>query len=320
MSYHDTVKDCTDPVYWGDGPFSRHGWFELLEKAGHLPFLAMVRDDEDTLLLPLEREDDTLAPLTNWYVFTWSPIGEIRLIAPLVQDLVGRADRFAFRKLPEEDGVTKLLAEAFADAGWFTDLRRDDVNHILPLAGRNYDEYLASRPGPLRSTIKRKAARLDVTVCDRFNAEDWAAYEVIYSASWKPHEGDPALLRAFAIMESDAGRYRFAIARHEGRPVAAQFWTVDGGTAYIHKLAHRRDADSLSPGTVLTAALMKQVIDLDAVEMVDFGTGDDAYKRDWMEQTRTRWSLTCVNPRAPRNWPRIAKARAAKLVYGTRDG
>jgi CelD/BcsL family acetyltransferase involved in cellulose biosynthesis len=68
--------------------------------------------------------------------------------------------------------------------------------------------------------------------------------------------------------------------------VAAQFWTVDGGTAWIHKLAHLDSAKPLSAGTTLSAALFAHVIDRDRVTWVDFGTGDDPYKRDWMEQVR----------------------------------
>ena len=56
------------------------------------------------------------------------------------------------------------------------------------------------------------------------------------------------------------------------------------------------------------------VIDIDHVEWVDFGTGDDPYKRDWMEQVRTRYRLTCLRPGDPRNWPAIAKAWLRKLV------
>jgi hypothetical protein len=32
-----------------------------------------------------------------------------------------------------------------------------DVNHVLEVGGRSYAEYLAARPGPLRTTLKRKA-------------------------------------------------------------------------------------------------------------------------------------------------------------------
>src|SRR3546814_11418082 len=69
------------------------------------------------------------------------------------------------------------------------------------------------------------------------------------AASWKPEEGHPALLRAFAEAEGAGGRLRMGIARIEGVPVAAQYWTVEDGTAFIHKLAHVEDSLQASPGT-----------------------------------------------------------------------
>lgn len=56
------------------------------------------------------------------------------------------------------------------------------------------------------------------------------------------------------------------------------------------------------------------MIDGDGAHSVDFGTGDDAYKRDWMEEARPRYRLQCWRKGDPRNWPAIAKARLPKLV------
>ena len=58
----------------------------------------------------------------------------------------------------------------------------------------------------------------------------------------------------------------------------------------------------------------------DRVDLVDFGTGDDPYKRDWMEQVRPRYRLECWSPLDPRNWPAMAKAALRNLVSRSRDG
>ncbi|HSG53865.1 MAG TPA: GNAT family N-acetyltransferase, partial [Paracoccaceae bacterium] len=126
--------------------------------------------------------------------------------------------------------------------------------------------------------------------------------------------GSPAFLRRFAREEGAAGRLRFGLALADGKAVAAQFWTVEHGTAFIHKLAHDESAKSLSPGTTLTAALMQQVIDQDHVSLVDFGTGDDGYKKDWMEQVRPRYRIEAFRPLWPGNWPALARLAIRKLV------
>ena len=96
--------------------------------------------------------------------------------------------------------------------------------------------------------------------------------------------------------------------------MAAQFWTVEAGTAWIHKLAHTEASKPLSPGTTLSAALFEQVIDRDKVTLIDFGTGDDPYKRDWMEDIRPRYRLEMYRPLWPGNWPAIARAAVRRLV------
>ena len=40
--------------------------------------------------------------------------------------------------------------------------------------------------------------------------------------------------------------------------------------------------------------MMEYVIDTDRVEEIDFLTGNDAYKQDWMSERRERFLLCCV--------------------------
>lgn len=319
ISYHDSLNDLQGLDWAERGPFARPEWFALLEASGMQPLLATAREDGQAITLPLRAASGRLEVLTNWYAFTWSDLRTSRLtnealLQELARDLPRRTQRVDFDKLPVEDGTADKLAATFRAAGWIVLSEPCDTNHILRVQGRDYAAYLASRPGKLRTTLKRKAKKVAITLSTQFDAQDWAAYEDIYAESWKPEEGDPALLRRFAEQESAAGRFRFGMARYEGEPVAAQFWTVDGDIAYIHKLAHRESAKPVSPGTSLTAALFERVIDTDKVALVDFGTGDDPYKRDWMEEVRERRRLTCLRPAAPRNWPVIGKALLRKLV------
>ena len=52
-----------------------------------------------------------------------------------------------------------------------------------------------------------------------------------------------------------------------------------------------------SVGTVLSILLMEHVIEVDKVKEVDYLTGDDPYKRDWMSHRRERWGIMAFNPR-----------------------
>jgi CelD/BcsL family acetyltransferase involved in cellulose biosynthesis len=107
---------------------------------------------------------------------------------------------------------------------------------------------------------------------------------------------------------------RLGICRIDGVPVAAQLWTVENGVALIHKLAHRESAAELSPGTILSAAMFRHVIDEDNVNMVDFGTGNDHYKADWMDGNTTLMQLSAFNPATVSGLAGAAKAGLSRLV------
>lgn len=320
VSYHDRVNVLQGIDLASASPFERAEWFALLAEDGGLqPFIALARNGDEALALPLMREGERLVPLANWYSFTWAPLATPgadmpALLGAVARDLAGQARRIVLSPLAGENGNAGRLEQAFRSAGWRVEKHICDTNHVLRPAGRSYADYLASRPGPVRTTLTRKAKKLDVTILTAFDAAAWADYEAVYRASWKPEEGKPAMLRRFAEQEGAAGRLRLAIARHGGHPVAVQFWSVEGGTAYIHKLAHIENAEPLSAGTVLTAALMQHVIDTDRVDLVDFGTGDDSYKGIWMEEARPRWRLDCMLASDPRNWPALGKAMLRTLA------
>jgi hypothetical protein len=297
-------------------PFDRLEWFRLLdEHCGIKPLFAVARDGAGIAVLPLTGRRAQLTQASNWYTFRFRPIitpGAEDLLIALARDLSRQARRITLTGLPTDEAA--LIMAAFRQAGWLVHRGQSDVNHVLTLAGRDHDAYIADRPGKLRTTLKRKSGKVATQVLTHFDEAVWAAYEDIYAESWKPEEGSPAFLRAFAQAEGAAGRLRLAIAHSaEGQAIAAQMWTVEGGTAFIHKLAYRESAKPLSPGSVLSAALFRHVIDVDKVAVVDFGTGDDPYKRDWMEEVRPRYRLDLIRPYAPGNWPLIARNAASSL-------
>ena len=312
-------------------PFDRLDWWQgLAAHCGLSPRLAVAREGDDVAVLPLTRSDGHPQALTNWYTFRFRPVfseGANReaLLTALASDLAERCRRVTLSGVPDEDGSATAIQRAFEQAGWAVSRETCDTNHVLPVAGRSYEEYQASLPGKLRTTLKRKTRKVATRVLTHFDAGVWQDYEDIYAESWKPEEGSPAFLRAFAESEGAAGRLRLAVAHaadgnYDGKAIAAQMWTVEGETAWIHKLAHREEAKPLSPGSVLSAALFRHVIDEDKVDLIDFGTGDDPYKRDWMEQARPRYRLDMMRLQDPRNWLIFAKSGLRRLAGRAKHG
>lgn len=320
--YHDRVNVLQELFAKGSParttPFDRAEWYALLADTGLTPLIAIASDSGESAALALTEDKGRITPLRNWYSFTWrqlAPAGEHgdRLLVEIARQLRSRGHRVTLEPVPEEDGSATRLARAFGKAGWRVEVTRCDTNHVLHVGGQSFSDYWAARPGPLRTTYKRKAKKVETQVLTHFDEALWDQYEAIYAASWKPEEDHPAMLRQFAREEGAAGRLRFAIAFHEGEAVAAQCWTVENGTAYIHKLAYLESARNLSAGTTLSAALFEHVIDRDRVELVDFGTGDQSYKADWMNAVRPRYRIDCIDLKAPRGWLDLVRQTLGRL-------
>jgi len=304
-------------------PFDRALWFDLLAAhgfAGQGRFDAHGQTDTATALLPLRIEKPGhLVGLTNWYSFAIRPLytgasNHGAALFDLFRGLRSQAARLSL--YPVRDDEHQAIISALRSAGWWVRSTAAGDRHWLDLGDMDHDAWWASRPGALRNTVQRKAKKriVDIQLLTAFDPGSWAAYEQIYAASWKPDEGHPALLRAFAEAEGVGGRLRMGIARIDGTPVAAQYWTVEDGTAFIHKLAHVEDSLKASPGTLLSAALFRHVIEVDGVKRVDFGTGNDGYKRDWMNRHDPLWRIEAFNPSRVAAWGPALKAFARSAL------
>jgi len=58
---------------------------------------------------------------------------------------------------------------------------------------------------------------------------------------------------------------------------------------------------------------MEYVIDIDKVDEVDFLTGNDAYKQDWMSERRQRYALSCVKKHSAKNNARQTNSQKNRL-------
>ncbi len=322
--YHADINEALADAAAGEArtPFDRIAWLRLLATECLAPapaIIAVAKDGYRTAALPLVLRPEGYGALANWYSFIARPLGsDPELLRAIMRSLRhargGPGGALSFAPLPPREAV--LLRDAARATGWIAQLRHTDHNHVLRTHGADFATWWATRPGQLRETVRRKSRKGVVTIriATAFADDDWKAYEDIYASSWKPAETSPQFLRRFARAEGAAGRLRLGLATIDDAPVAAQFWTVENGTAFIHKLAHDPAATAHSPGTLLSHALFAMAFDQDRVDLIDFGTGDDGYKRDWMDEVRPRYRLDAVWPWAPRRWPMLARLLAKGVV------
>ena len=233
------------------------------------------------------------------------PLGrdeDARLFGKLLAGKVGVSLRLD--ALDGKESVTAALQEGLAAGGLAVLRFRHFANWFERI--QDFTGYWDSRDSKLKATVKRKAAPLLREGRLSFELIDMAAggqegrkiYNAIYAKSWKPAEPHPRFIDALLEGLGPCGIARLAVARIDGAPAAAQIWLVQEGRATIFKLAHDPAFDRQSPGTLLTHWVLSQLHDQSGVRDVDFGRGDDSYKRLWLSSSRDRVGLLAADPRS----------------------
>lgn len=308
-------------------PLAGRLWYAVTLAEALPPGAEAVAAASDAVLLPLLRRGRQLASLTTDYSLAWRPLPAPgaddaalhragRALAPLLR----RRPPLRLEALdPDVPGLDPLLAGL--RAGGLAVLRyRHFGNWAEDLPPGGWEAYLASRPAALRNTIRRRLARAAreyrfelVAVPGPALEAGIAAFEAVRAGSWKPAEPAPrfdaALLRALA----PGGALRLGLLWQGSTAVAAQYWVLHCGRATIPKLFHLEAARAASPGTVLTALMIRHMLQEDAVTALDFGRGDDGYKRQWAGQRRQRIGVLLADPWHPAGLLAIARHAAGAL-------
>lgn len=298
--------------------FSRP-WFENLLR--HAPddrrnFLlaCVVKDGKVLALLPLERHSHTHCyALTNLYSSLYTLLlaedGRQEILECLARGLVQLSfSSLRLEPIAEDDRNMQGLQQTMESLGIACHRTFRFYNWIHRTQGETFHDYMETRPARVRNTIARKSRKLErkhgYTIrlfIDSDIEQGMEDYHAVYNKSWKANELYGDFVEGLARNLSQQGWLRLAILYSENRPIAAQFWFVVHRKASIFKLAYDEAWREYSPGSILTSYLMQQVIDSDRVEEIDFLTGNDAYKQDWMSQRRKRWALYCINKPEQKN-------------------
>jgi len=233
-----------------------------------------------------------------------------------------RWDVIELRPLDVSSTAFNALAEGLRSAGFVVQTYFCFGNWYLEVGGRSFEEYFDGLPSVLKNTVNRKKKKLEksgranlaiVTNGEQLEAAI-DAYNRVYGASWKQPEPYPRFVPELMRECAKLGALRLGTVHVDGEPAAAQFWIVQNGVALIYKLAYDERFRDLSLGSILTTAMMRRVIDVDRVREVDYLTGDDDYKKDWMSGRRERWGILAMNPRTWRGAAAIARHVAGRAI------
>lgn len=297
----DWYANLTDHVYAGES--STH----------QVRFYVLRRQNRTIAVFPTVTRTGRLgrhvSALSNFYTAIYAPVLaediEAEDLLPLTRALGrdgARAATYRFSPMDPASREFGVLRRALKMAGLSTHGYFAFGNWYEPVR-QNWSNYLQARSGQVRSTIKRntkkfaaEGGKLEIIKGGNRLEVGLAAFDAIYSQSWKVPEPYPGFVPGLIRLCARRGWLRLGVAWLGDKPVAAQLWIVSNGKADIYKLAYDEAYKAYSPGTLLTALLMQHAIEIDCVNEIDYLIGDDPYKEAWMSLRRERWGLVAYNP------------------------
>jgi len=279
----------------------------------NVAFYALFEQEELLALLPVRYMPDhgEILSLGNFYTSLYQPylaagltVESLARLLEFIRDSNGTVSAMRFAPLDVDGRCYNLLLAATREAHLISFPFFCFGNWHLPVL-TSWTSYFSERPSQIKNTIKRKSKEFQqaggaleiISGTDRLEF-GIAAYQSVYSSSWKIPEPFPEFMPSLIRMLARNGWLRLGVATLNELPIAAQIWIVAHGRASIFKLAYREDFKRYSAGTLLSAKLMECVIDTDRVKEVDYLIGDDPYKASWMTHRRERWGIIAYNPKS----------------------
>lgn len=292
-------------------------WFDLLQKEvfpddPSVRYYVATSRGQPKAVLPLRqrihRGVRTLESLSNYYTSLYSPLigkdSDPQVVGHLLSEVMRQTPGthvMRFAPMDPESPIYSALLRELSASKWIPLTFFCFGNWYLKVVG-GWEDYLRTRSAGLRSSLKRMSRKfaedggeLELITNTLELERGIAAYNEVYSASWKKPEPYPDFVPQLMRLLAANGMLRLGIARIGDIPIAAQFWIVAGRRASIYKVAYHEDYSRYSPGTVLTGFMLQHAIEDDRVNEVDFLIGDDKYKQIWMSDRRERWGIIAYN-------------------------
>lgn len=265
-------------------------------------------------VLPIVRANawfgSKIESLSNYYSPIYSPIFVPEVTADDVSAMIGAVlndnrDCTTLRFAPMDPSSEEFdkLFQGIRASGWVP-FRYFCFGNWTLKANTGWESYFGQLPGILRSTIRRSRSRLtrdggciEIVTNEGEVPRALQAYQEVYAHSGKCAEPFADFIPGLVELSARKGWLRMGITWLNSHPIAAEIWIVANGKADIYKLAYDERYKHYSPGTILSAALMQYVFQIDKVSEVDYLIGDDPYKKQWMSHRRERWGIVAYNPR-----------------------
>lgn len=250
-----------------------------------------------------------LQSLTNYYSPEFLPLATGHLMPDLADFYQDTQQLRTYEMLdlsPLSAAHATAICQRLQQQGFYCEQYQLTTNWQHPQIS-GIEQFWQLRPTKLKNILRSKKTKLArdsqyqieivSDIADPRLSAMLKDYHQVYSKSWKNDEPYPAFIDAIVYAENRAGRVRLGVLTLNGEAVAAQIWFVHQHTAYIFKLSYNNAYRNESVGSILMEAMFNHVIGQDKVTCVDFLTGDDKYKADWMSVARPLYGVKAYNTR-----------------------
>lgn len=213
---------------------------------------------------------------------------------------------FEFAPLRKER-LLERLSEVLKDRYDFR-IRRYECHKNLyeNVSEDDFDSYWQRRPSQLKNTYKRKLKQFskmpDARMCIIDSVTDLESgfkdYEEVYRKSWKSAEYSSDFIFQVTASLLTRRQAKLGLIYIGDQPAAAQIWFRINTAWAVFKLAYDPAFSKMSVGTILTVGLLKAFFDEGATSEIDFLSGDDEYKKDWVAEQRIHFGIEAINRRS----------------------
>ncbi len=336
INVYESMQSIPEEIQalWQHGEMGQHGrkqhktgldfdssyeWYkELLNsglKPGASPIIIIAKKNGCTVILPLQiyycNDKKHLGALTTVYSHNYVPIviGE----SALSQDMVTNCIDYAIKNyLPTIIDLEPLNPDSILIQPLIKGIKRHMLTDTYFRFGNwfhdqitSFDDYKNTLPSQLKNTIERRQKKLDKNHVWEFKVYTkideiepaYKEYKYLYQLRWNKEEGNNDFVDAVVLDLAEKNQLRLGILYIDNKPAAAQLWFSVDQTASIFKLAYDESFKKYSPGTLLTYKMAQYLIEQDRVSKLDFLSGDDLYKKQWMSKRDEKWGIIAFNHR-----------------------
>jgi CelD/BcsL family acetyltransferase involved in cellulose biosynthesis len=301
-------------------------WFRTLEKTTLQPgeklvLLGLESGDGDRPPLALlacksaarsadERAAGWLSSFTNFHSLEFAPliaphaVHHAESLASIVTAIAEARPRWPGVRLDALDPSAPFFEEMlrlFRSNGFAAFPVFQFGNWHQDVTGRRFSDYFST----LSKSAQRRSRKFDRSENMTFQLVDdpdeiesaIGHYQSVYDGSWKEPERFPHFIPDLLRMAARRGNLRLGLLHVDGQPVAAEICLLANERSISVKSGYIEKFRKIGPGSILTVKMIEHLMEVDRIREIDFGSGDESYKQEWMSSRRERWGIIAFNLR-----------------------